>query len=543
MENIFQLGFLPQVLLYLGVGFLILSLYFFFIRRKTSSSVIFLFLSGLSVRLFMSFLDPWLNGWDEVYHALVAKNMAKHPLLPTLYDEPLFKLGSTWVGCHVWLHKQPLFLWQMASSIKLFGNTVFAARLPSEIMSALSILIIYDIGRRMLNKEAGYFSALVYAFAYFPLELACGAACNDHNDTAFIFYITASIWAWMRYIEKPSYKRAILVGVFAGCAILVKWLAGLLVFAGWGVALLQKTISNKHKATDNWQLISRSYLWIHLLIAFLVSCLLVLPWQLYIFHAFPYHALDEMSLNSKHFTEVVENHGGPWHYHFDQVRYIYASFNDAMKQDASGGNIFMRYATAWILLICLIFLLVKLPSAVHRIFVLTSILVVYIFFSLAATKMMTFTYIVSPLIFIAIGNAIYFFYRKDWTKYHWISAAFTLTLIYQFLYPEKIASDHLANNKYQVSRDFVSGLKRLEKEFDTQHEVLFNLHYNTSAQIQYFTNIKCYTFIPWPEMLDVIVKQGYRPVVWDNGHLPEHIFKYPGVRFIKDVPWENIKYD
>jgi len=121
------------------VTFALLVLSFSFFKKSNFSySVLALIVSGLLFRIF-SALDPFLHAWDERYHALVAKNLLKHPLLPTLYDTPLLDQDLLWVGGHIWLHKQPLTLWLISGSIYLFGNTDFAIRIPSIVLSTAMI--------------------------------------------------------------------------------------------------------------------------------------------------------------------------------------------------------------------------------------------------------------------------------------------------------------------------------------------------------------------------------------------------------------------
>jgi len=50
---------------------------------------LFLFLSAGCVFSFAALLDPFLNLWDERFHALVAKNMINNPLKPMLYADPI----------------------------------------------------------------------------------------------------------------------------------------------------------------------------------------------------------------------------------------------------------------------------------------------------------------------------------------------------------------------------------------------------------------------------------------------------------------------
>jgi hypothetical protein len=49
--------------------------------------------------------DFELHAWDESYHALVAKNLAAHPLRPTLFDDPVVPYDpAAWTRNHVWRH-------------------------------------------------------------------------------------------------------------------------------------------------------------------------------------------------------------------------------------------------------------------------------------------------------------------------------------------------------------------------------------------------------------------------------------------------------
>jgi 4-amino-4-deoxy-L-arabinose transferase-like glycosyltransferase len=167
----------------------------FFLRGQNKAAIFVLFSAGILLRFYIIGLDPFFHSWDERFHALVAKNFTKHWLTPTLIDSSLLPLDHTyWVNTHIWLHKQPLFLWQMALSIRLFGLTEFAVRLPSMLMTAMLIPVIYKTGERIFSKRTGFIAALMFS-CYEPiLELISGFGNTEHNDTAFIFYVTISIY-------------------------------------------------------------------------------------------------------------------------------------------------------------------------------------------------------------------------------------------------------------------------------------------------------------------------------------------------------------
>ena len=152
-----------NILFFLSFTILVISIYCFEILKKNKLSLLLLFLAAIGSYFFSAILDPFLNNWDEQFHALVAKNFISHPLTPTLFNNTLIPYDYTnWTGNHVWLHKQPLFLWQIALSLKLFGINEFAVRIPSVIMMSIIPLLIYRIGKISINDRVGFYGAILF---------------------------------------------------------------------------------------------------------------------------------------------------------------------------------------------------------------------------------------------------------------------------------------------------------------------------------------------------------------------------------------------
>ena len=150
-----------QTLLVVAIVLYSLSLLLLW-QKRVSFAILILFFAALILRYWSSSLFPYLQDWDERYHALVAKNLAHHMLMPTLFENPLLPpVGDDWSQMHVWLHKQPLFLWQMALSIKLFGANETAVRLPSILLSSLLVPIIYRIGTLVFDCKSSAKSELL----------------------------------------------------------------------------------------------------------------------------------------------------------------------------------------------------------------------------------------------------------------------------------------------------------------------------------------------------------------------------------------------
>jgi 4-amino-4-deoxy-L-arabinose transferase len=339
-----------------------------------------LFLSACSLAAAFALFSPFLYTWDEQYHALVAKHAAMNPLQPKLYLSNQGNMPQLdWSNSIIWLHKQPLFTWQMALSIKLFGANVFAVRLPAILMHGILTLVVYRSGKLIFNKKTGLIGALIVMHSSYLLGLLSGRIGTDHNDYVFLVYITLSFWAFFEWRNSSDKSWLKWIGIFVGCAVLTKWLVGFLVFFGWGIILIVE-FWKKKDLTQFWA-IMRS-------LAFAIG--VFLPWQIYTFLRFPEIAKSEMHYNSLHFLDPVEGHDGNWFFHFEQVPSLY-------------------FLTPFLLL-CLslgIFFMLKRKIDWSKVtFLLASIFMIYVFFTIAQTKMPSFTIPAIPLVSLVIAYGI-----------------------------------------------------------------------------------------------------------------------------------------
>jgi 4-amino-4-deoxy-L-arabinose transferase len=481
--------------------------------KKERVSISLLLMGGFCVRLFVALLDPHLSLWDEQFHALVAKNMMEHPFKPMLYETHVLPFDKTsWVDGHIWLHKQPLFLWQMALSMKIFGANIFGLRLPSILMSTLVILIIYRVGKITINEKAGFFGALLFAVSNFALEITAGAMHTDHNDVAFLFYISASIWAWVEY-ENSNHSRKkyflLLIGLFAGCAVLVKWLIGLLVFAGWALTII--LIKERRNQLRNY---------INLFKSLSITLAVFVPWQVYILNIFPEISKYEFNLNTQHFFEVVEKHGGNFWWHFDKADEIYG-------------------ISIYFIIFSITLLAFRLKDKAYKIGLISYICIIYIFYGIAATKMIAFTYCIALLIFLSFGTFFERFFNviilnpKYFPKK--IHNVFFTTVIMGIisglsLNIEKIQENHTMWKKDESSRYYqklksTSVIKQLpEKIDDIEHAVIFNCKPFEGIPVMFFNDVvAAYSRVPDQEAYERLKAQGYKIAVFDDGNLPPYL--------------------
>jgi 4-amino-4-deoxy-L-arabinose transferase len=490
-------------------------------KKNSRLGLSLLFIGTIVLGYFIANLDPFLKLWDEQYHALVAKNLSNDFLKPTLYKNPVLDFSyKNWTANHIWLHKQPLFLWQIALSIKLFGTTEFAVRLPSIIMHAIIPLFIYRIGKISIGKETGYYGALLFAVAYFPLELVSGRFTTDHNDVAFLFYVTASFWAWFEYTRSGKKYWLILIGLFSGSAVLVKWLMGLLVYVIWAinVAVTKSTIKTKIQS------------FLSILLSGIVSLSIFLPWQIFIHLTYPNEATYEMKLNSNHFFNPIEDHiESTWYYFTDGLNMIYGS----------GALI------PFMLLLGVVLLIYNIPNKRHKIFIASGIIFVYIFYTLASTKMVSFMVIVSPFIYLGLAYLIYsvlsLIEKKIKIKYfnQILSIILPVFIAFTALNLMKIQNIHTMrgphNNDNRIGKQVeMKFIRSINKKLKGEDYVIFNasITVNGNIPIMFYTDYTAYNFIPNKLQIEKLKKANRKIAVIDIGNIPDYIINDDDIKIL-----------
>lgn len=173
--------------------------------------------------LFLPFLGKvHLFDWDEINFAECAREMiaAKQYFLVTINYLPFWE-------------KPPFFIWMQALSMKLFGVSDYAARLPNAICGIATILLLYNVGTRLKNKRFGLFWVLAYVGSLLPhFYFKSGII-----DPWFNFFIFLGVYFFMRF---QLHKKNIMPGktwYFAmsafciGVAMLTKGPVAFLVFS------------------------------------------------------------------------------------------------------------------------------------------------------------------------------------------------------------------------------------------------------------------------------------------------------------------------
>ena len=491
------------ILLFATSIFLLLS-FWNYSRGSNSKAVLFLTCSALFFYSFVALLDPFLHIWDERFHALVAKNLAHHPLLPTLYDNPVVSMDyNRWDRAIVWLHKQPLFLWQIAASFKIWGFNEYGLRFPSVVMASLLIPISFRVGKLLVNETVGYISAIFMLSAFYTFQLVSGVQGMEHNDLAFLFYVSASIWAWVEYeysANSNKWRWAVLIGLFVGAAVLCKWLVGLIVYAAFSSQLL---------ADFKWKR------FFHISIASAVTTLIVLPWQILSFKWYPAEAAFELEYNTLHFTEAIEGHGGEFFFHWDMIPVLFGS------------------AVPYIIIPSMLgFVLLSQNRRVAVAFVLIPILV-YVFYSLASTKMQSYPYVAAMPIVVSLAFLVERLFRQVSSafssKYSRLALPLVLiVLIFSNLRVTELLKVHTSYYGYNEYHEELSKNRLMFlalKGTLPSNSVLFNLSGRHYVEAMFYTDMPAYEMMPTPSEVSQVLDANMIPVILNDGRVevPEEL--------------------
>ena len=482
--------------------------YQFYKNYKYEIFLFVLLTAGFGLRVLISLKEPYLHEWDERFHALVARNLMHHPLKPMLRANPVDHYDPFgWCCNHIWLHKQPLFMWQMALSMNIFGVSELSLRLPSIVMGSLMILLLYRISFLLTqNKIIALLAATFLAFSHCHLDMISGIRGMDHNDVALGFYVLCSIWAYTEYNRSKKWCWVILIGIFSGCAILNKWLIGLFVYLCWGISILLNIKNVKPGPI------------IHFGAALLVCCCVFIPWQVYILHNWPVLANYEYDFNRRHITEVLDGHQGSIWYYADyfptliNVAWptvfagIFFSFRKAYKN-----NYFLQSLLAGLLFVfCFLSFVVKTKVVAHFFFV------VPIF-----------------LLYMSIGIAEILSYFK---KQYWVLPVLFLAS-YLSLQPWNWL-DYFKNQTERLRKIHNTAIyKKIREVLPSNYKIVMNVPSYEDVELMFYHNdITAYQ--RWLSEED-LKKLGEKrvPVAVFKSHgeyqLPEYIYSYPNLFIIE----------
>lgn len=194
-----------------------------------------------SLLLFASFNGRiHLFDWDEINFAESAREMIVTGDFSTVQ-----------INYQPFWEKPPLFIWMQALSMKLFGINEFAARFPNAVCGIITLLFLFEAGRRHFGFRFGWLWALAYAGSFLPFFYFKSGII----DPWFNLLIFGSLYTLYLYTDvsfKGNKQLTVSIGgVLLGLAILTKGPAALVIMGlAFGVYMVVRKFRIAIKATD-----------------------------------------------------------------------------------------------------------------------------------------------------------------------------------------------------------------------------------------------------------------------------------------------------
>jgi 4-amino-4-deoxy-L-arabinose transferase-like glycosyltransferase len=154
----------------------------------------------------LGFRDPWPA--DEPRFALIARDMVAT-------GDWLFPR----VGGDLYQDKPPVFFWAIALGYLATGALNIAFLLPSLLAGIGTVLLVYDLGRRVWSREVGLAAALLLVAS---VQLVIQAR-TAQIDMLLAFFTTAGLYGICRHLLLGPDWRAYAAGGFAaGIGVITK---------------------------------------------------------------------------------------------------------------------------------------------------------------------------------------------------------------------------------------------------------------------------------------------------------------------------------
>lgn len=376
-------GVLMSIIILLFTGFI----FNYWKKKKFKSALLITLFFGLILRV-VGASSPYLHEWDERYHALVAKNLIEHPLTPTLQENPVLEYDNqNWVGSNIWLAKPALPLWLMSGSIAIFGNELFAVRLPSIVLGLLAIWLTFLIARRLFGEKTAVIASFFHAIHGLTIELIGGGVSSDHVENTFIVMVQLAIYFIVLQRKNINLQNTILAGLFMGLAFMSKWYPALIVLPVGFVLLL-----GVHE-------IKFRQLILHLLLLSGIAVIVAFPWTYYMYDMHPKEMGAILSGALSAYSNTVPSHDQVWYYYLNKLLVLF-------------GEVF------YLILGYAVYRLWKEKGS-QKYDLLSLVLwigIPLLIFSFAETKRFTYLLIASPATFILIAYFFVSIYNQNHTS-------------------------------------------------------------------------------------------------------------------------------
>ncbi len=351
-----------------------------------------------------------LFDWDEINFAESAREM----LTSGNYRD-------VQIGFQPFAEKPPLFMWVQALSMRIFGVGEFAARLPNAMVGIVTLVGIYFLGRKLVDRRFGVWWALAFGGSLFP-NLYFRSGIIDPLFNLLIFLGVVALAAVEQLRQRDANPRRMWTVSYSGKELLLLLASG----ASIGLAVLTKGPVGLLLPALTWLAFwagkrkTTALPIVPMLVWVIVAASVAAPW--YVLVAEQGSLATEGNFVSAFVARQLEllrtgvaGHTGPWYFHlvvlllgcFPASVFAIAAF----KKSAARSSEFQDFRLWMILLLS----------------------VVIVVFSLVQTKIVHYSSLAYfPITFLAAG-VISDAERTRWPQY-WAVAAGGIGLIWAALF-------------------------------------------------------------------------------------------------------------
>jgi 4-amino-4-deoxy-L-arabinose transferase-like glycosyltransferase len=240
-----------------------------------------------------------LRDWDEGLVAQVAREIWRSPphsltwLHPTYWGEP-------------YLNKPPLMHLLVAGSYAIAGISEWSARLPGALLTAISVPLLYSVGREAFGQRTPAVCAALVYLTFLPVVRNGRLAMLDG---AVLCFMLLMVWCLLR--SRRDSRYALGIGIGFGLICLTK---------GVMLGVLLGAIALLFLLWDTPRLIALPYLWAGVAIGSLpVAFWYGAQWLHYGQQFLGVGVVDQ---SFRRIWTPVENHAGPsWYYILELLKY------------------------------------------------------------------------------------------------------------------------------------------------------------------------------------------------------------------------------
>lgn len=212
-------------------------------------------LVGLLRFVNLGFLD--LQAWDEALYAVRSEGILH---FGGWIDQTPFAIDGLYSALH-----PPLYVWLTSIAFSFLGVTEFAARFFSSFFAALTLPVMFWIGKKLSSVNVGFLAALMFGLNPFVTFFSR----QGQFDATLVFFLSLSILLLIDEGNAPWLKSAVQSGLAVGGALLTKLFVGLGIPLAYGIWI---AVSKEPNKSRHWKALG---------VLTVLAALVALPWHAY----------------------------------------------------------------------------------------------------------------------------------------------------------------------------------------------------------------------------------------------------------------------